>query len=150
MSSWRDWTLTQVKASCVALVNNEWVKLAATFTSESFDSKLKALRIKRERETVCAMIRIHCQGRHHRADGLCEQCSGLQEYALLRLDRCIFGEGKPTCANCPVHCYKRSRREQIKAVMRFAGPRMLWRHPMLAMRHWLDGFHRVSMPQRSE
>jgi hypothetical protein len=24
--------------------------------------------------------------------------------------------------------------------MRFAGPRMLWTHPILSLRHWLDGF----------
>ena len=27
----------------------------------------------------------------------------------------------------------------MKVVMRYAGPRMLWRHPVLAIRHlWLD------------
>jgi hypothetical protein len=26
----------------------------------------------------------------------------------------------------------------MRAVMRFAGPRMLWRHPYLAIRHLLD------------
>jgi hypothetical protein len=24
--------------------------------------------------------------------------------------------------------------------MRYAGPRMLWEHPLLSLRHWLDGF----------
>jgi hypothetical protein len=28
----------------------------------------------------------------------------------------------------------------MKTVMRYAGPRMLWRHPILSLRHWLDGF----------
>ena len=27
----------------------------------------------------------------------------------------------------------------MKQVMRYAGPRMLWRHPILAIRHLLDG-----------
>jgi hypothetical protein len=47
---------------------------------------------------------------------------------------------KPVCVKCPVHCYQRFRREQVKAVMRYAGPRMLWRHPILSLRHWVDGF----------
>jgi hypothetical protein len=25
-------------------------------------------------------------------------------------------------------------------VMRYAGPRMLWQHPILSLRHWLDGW----------
>lgn len=106
------------------------------------------LRRAREWQTVSAMIHLYCLKKHRPQSGLCEECLALRSYAALRLERCVFGEGKPTCANCPVHCYQRSRREQIKSVMRYAGPRMLWRHPMLALRHWLDGFRRVSLPQR--
>jgi hypothetical protein len=44
-----------------------------------------------------------------------------------------------------VHCYQRDRREQVKHVMRFAGPRMLWRHPWLSVCHLLDGrFRRIA------
>jgi len=53
----------------------------------------------------------------------------------------MFNE-KPTCAKCPVHCYQRDRREQARVMMRYAGPRMLWEHPVLSLRHWLDGFAR--------
>jgi len=30
-------------------------------------------------------------------------------------------------------------REHVRIVMRYAGPRMLWRHPILAVRHLIDG-----------
>lgn len=33
-------------------------------------------------------------------------------------------------------------REQIKAVMRYAGPRMLLHHPILALFHMLDGLRK--------
>ena len=96
-------------------------------------------RLQRERRTVAAMIRVYCRARHgHRAE-LCAECRDLLDYASLRLDRCRFGAEKPTCANCPVHCYPRQRRDQIKTVMRLAGPRMLWHHPILSLRHWIDG-----------
>lgn len=96
-------------------------------------------RLARERKTVTAMIRIYCRGRHASRGELCEACAQLQAYALCRLDRCPFGVEKPTCAHCPVHCYKEERRAQIREVMRYAGPRMLWRHPLLAVLHLLDG-----------
>jgi hypothetical protein len=33
-------------------------------------------------------------------------------------------------------------REQVRAIMRYAGPRMLLRHPVLALMHVWDGRHR--------
>jgi len=100
-------------------------------------------RLSRELRTIDAMVHCYCRNRHHTTGGLCDECQGLFDYATLRLDRCRFGSEKPTCANCPVHCYQRERREQIKVVMRYAGPRMLWRHPILSVRHWLDGFRKA-------
>ncbi len=96
-------------------------------------------RIAREQATVTAMIRIFCRNRHASRGELCPECAELQAYAIGRLARCPFGQDKPTCANCRIHCYKPQLRERIREVMRYAGPRMLWRHPVLAIRHLLDG-----------
>jgi len=101
-------------------------------------------RIAREKRTVRAMIRIYCRAHHKTTDALCADCDELLDYAVARLDRCPFGSEKPTCAKCPVHCYKPAMREKAKAVMRYAGPRMLLRHPILAVRHLLDGRRRMS------
>lgn len=92
-------------------------------------------RIRRERKTIQRMIGIYCRAHHGPADGLCDDCRGLYEYALARLERCLFGADKPACAACPVHCYKPSMRERVRTVMRYAGPRMLLRHPFLALLH---------------
>ena len=78
---------------------------------------------------------------------LCSSCAELLEYAFCRLERCPFGAEKPTCARCPVHCYKPAFRTMIKAVMRYAGPRMLYRHPVLALLHQIDSFRRRGGPQ---
>jgi hypothetical protein len=100
-------------------------------------------RLAREWKTVRAMVEIFCRG-HHGAE-LCKDCEALLDYAALRLDRCRFGVEKPTCAKCPVHCYQRNRREQIREVMRYAGPRMLWRHPWLSVCHLWDGGRKVRL-----
>ena len=100
-------------------------------------------RMHRERKTMEAMIRLYCRGVHQSDGGphdeLCTDCADLQAFANLRLTKCPYQEDKPTCANCPIHCYKPDRREQMKAVMRYAGPRMMWKHPIMAIRHLLDG-----------
>lgn len=62
----------------------------------------------------------------------------LYAYAEKRLDKCVFGEEKPACKQCPVHCYQPAKREEMKQIMRWAGPRMLWRHPVLTVRHLID------------
>ena len=91
----------------------------------------------REKRTLRAMLDIYCQA-HHRAAGqgrLCPRCAELATYAMGRLDHCPFGADKTTCANCPIHCYKPTMRAEIQIVMRYAGPRMLCRHPILALFH---------------
>jgi hypothetical protein len=96
-------------------------------------------RLARELATMRAMVAIHCRDKHGGSGELCEQCAGLMDYATRRLDRCVFGDDKPTCANCTVHCYNTAMREQVRVVMRYAGPRMMWRHPFLALAHVVDG-----------
>ncbi|MBK8979452.1 MAG: nitrous oxide-stimulated promoter family protein [Planctomycetes bacterium] len=97
-------------------------------------------RAERERRTVAKMIGVYCRGRHGGDGSLCADCQGLLDFATFRLQRCPHGEAKPTCAKCPIHCYKPDRRAQIRDVMRYAGPRMLLRHPWFTLRHWIDGF----------
>ncbi len=92
---------------------------------------------------MAAMIGIYCRAHHSAAPSLCGECQALLDYAGARLERCRFGAEKPTCAHCPVHCYQSARREEIKAVMRYAGPRMIWQHPVLSLGHWVDGFSKA-------
>ncbi|MCP4899505.1 MAG: nitrous oxide-stimulated promoter family protein [bacterium] len=103
-------------------------------------------RLRRERKTVKAMLAMYCKEHHGKGKELCDECQELDEYADYRLDRCPFEVNKPTCVNCPVHCYKPEPREQMRVVMRFAGPRMLWRHPILAIWHLLDGRREAARP----
>ncbi len=95
-------------------------------------------RIDREAKTVTAMIKIYCRDRHGARDDLCGECRELSEYALLRLENCPFQEGKTTCGNCRVHCYKPEMRDRIRTIMRYSGPRMATRHPVMAVRHISD------------
>jgi hypothetical protein len=92
-----------------------------------------------ELRTLLAMVTIHCRDRHGDDHDLCDGCAALAAYATRRLSRCVFGDDKPTCANCTVHCYNASMREAVRAVMRYAGPRMIYRHPMLALAHVRHG-----------
>ena len=64
------------------------------------------------------MVAIYCPAHHDGQDGdLCAECREFLSYARARLRKCPYGENKPTCANCPVHCYKPDRREQVRKIM---------------------------------
>ena len=106
----------------------------------------KNRRMARERRTLEAMLKMYCHDRHGIAEGLCEECGSLLAYAFERLEGCPYKLNKLTCLKCPVHCYRRDMREQVREVMRYAGPRMLRSHPVLAVLHLWDN-HRTQ-PQR--
>ena len=74
-------------------------------------------RISREKETIAKMIALYAKQ--------CPQASqeaghyqALNAYADKRLDKCVFGEEKPACKQCPVHCYQPARREEMKQIIR--------------------------------
>lgn len=92
----------------------------------------------REKKVVSLMIKLYCNKKHHTKDALCEECRQLDEYARLRSDKCPFMETKTFCSNCKVHCYKPDMREKIREVMRFSGPRMMFHHPVMAIRHVIE------------
>ena len=97
--------------------------------------------LEQEKKTVRQMVEIYCyREKHSSSKGLCEECSALLDYACKRLDHCKFGEQKPTCKICPVHCYKPEMKAKIREVMRYAGPRMIWYHPLTAIRHLLKSY----------
>lgn len=101
---------------------------------------MKTTADKREREkaVVSLMIRLYCKKNHHVREGLCPDCAALEQYARMRSDKCPFMETKTFCSNCTVHCYKPEMREKIRQVMRFSGPRMLFHHPVMAVRHVIE------------
>ncbi|EPJ7086649.1 nitrous oxide-stimulated promoter family protein [Citrobacter amalonaticus] len=94
-------------------------------------------RIAREKLTIKKMIALY-ESQCPQASDEPEHYEALFAYAQKRLDKCVFGEDKPACKQCPVHCYQPAKREEMKQIMRWAGPRMLWRHPILTVRHLID------------
>ena len=137
---------------------------------------MKNKSLKWEYKTIEAMISLSCMERHSATKGeLCPACRELLDYAHSHLDKCPYNikshskgyrgadedankdsrmkaawyqERKPTCALCPIHCYKSAMREQIRDVMRYAGPRMFRHHPILSIRHLLEEWKTVTRPPK--
>ncbi len=94
-----------------------------------------ATKREQEKRVVSQMIALYCKKNHRSKGELCPECAMLDQYARQRSDACPFMETKTFCSNCTVHCYKPAMREKIREVMRFSGPRMIFYHPTMAIRH---------------
>ena len=76
----------------------------------------------KERKLIPVMIRSYCHGKHGtKGEELCEECKAKVN--------------KQFCSFCKIHCYKPEMREKIKDVMKWAGPRMIFTHPVFAFKH---------------
>lgn len=93
--------------------------------------------IDREKKVIRQMIKMYCC-RHHKTVNLCADCEDLLSYALNRLEHCPKGSLKTSCRKCNIHCYAASRKERIREVMRYVGPRMIFAHPVAAFRHLIS------------
>jgi hypothetical protein len=102
-------------------------------------------RIEKEKKTLGVMIRIFC-GAHHSPGSklLCPVCTELLEYAEERLNKCPYGENKGACSKCQIHCYRPDMRKHITEVMRYSGPNMVRKYPLLAIDHLL----RIKSPKQ--
>ena len=92
--------------------------------------EMKFLRLKiSEKDIVKWMIEYYCSCNHNTA-GICDECSDLLNYAVKRNDNCLHGNNKPVCSVCEIHCYSATYRDRIREVMKFSGPRILYRKPL--------------------
>jgi len=108
-------------------------------------------RRKHKKKIVGQMIFLYCKKNHTQKgikknlrlkdknancnNVLCFECTLLQNYVNERIDRCPYMKTKSFCSQCPTPCYSKERRAEIKKIMRFSGPRMIFYHPLLTISH---------------
>ncbi len=97
------------------------------------------LKREHEKEIIHFMIKIYCKGHKHGGTPLCDSCKDLSDYSLMRVDLCPHIEEKTFCSSCKTHCFSEERREQIRTVMRYSGPRMLLYNPAMFFKHVFRG-----------
>jgi hypothetical protein len=98
--------------------------------------------IEYEQYLIKRMLQVYCRRHHNSKNELCISCSELNDYAQLKLSKCKFGNEKPACKQCSVHCYKSDVRERMRQVMRFSGPLMPWYYPVDSIKHILRSWKR--------
>ncbi len=101
--------------------------------------------IQRDTEKLVRFLSIFCDAHHrqrarkqfsfeydripavvHDGPVLCEDCRRLLRHAIMMRVYCPL-EPKPKCRRCPEHCYRPRFKEGMEEVMRYSGPRSLFR-----------------------
>lgn len=98
-----------------------------------------------EKKTMLCMIEIYCMNNHkeyHKfynktfgGKNICKECENIYNYASIRTDKCKFIDTKTFCSACSSQCYNKDMKEKIKNIMHFSGKRMLFHHPIIALKH---------------
>jgi hypothetical protein len=121
--------------------------------SERLHERLADAEVAHDVRVSADFVRVFCDGHHADRDReplasaaaqvgcyksapvLCEECATLQAYAEKRRAFCPY-DPKPFCSACETHCYEPDAREQMRHVMRYAGPRVAQHgHPIDGVKH---------------
>ena len=99
------------------------------------------VKAKRDREKLIVkeMIEIYCK-KKHKSKALCPSCTSLLNYSISKIDNCPKMETKTFCSKCSIHCYSKARSNEIKNVMTTSIFRMLFKHPVLVIKHFVLSF----------
>lgn len=89
----------------------------------------------RDKVIVCKMIELY-----YRKKDLANECEELKLYAIKRIDACPHRNKSFFCSSCETPCYNPEMRDKIRNVMRYSGPRMLFKHPIMSIKHALSIF----------
>lgn len=91
----------------------------------------------REKKVMSRMVEIYCKGNRHHSNKkeLCPSCKEMLAYSNMRTEKCPVMETKTFCNRCTIQCYKPAVKAEVSKVMRYAGPRMLFHHPIILIQH---------------
>lgn len=118
--------------------NYIWERLInMNFKNHSKTKEAKVGKIEKDKQTIKFMVEFYCKYKLHQIS-ISEEYIQLIDYACLRLEHCKYGENKPACKNCNIHCYQLERREKICTIMRWVGPRMFIYDPIAVIRHLMN------------
>ena len=99
---------------------------------------MAASKTNKDLKTLEAMARIYCSKWHAAsakdAAGVCEECRTAVEATFNRADACPYDHAH-NCQDCTTKCQRGENQERIKQIMRYAAPRMIYRHPLMTFEY---------------
>lgn len=94
--------------------------------------------IPKEKENIRKTFGVYCNTNHGTTDGkLCPKCTATLTTAMLRINRCPYGIGKPICDRCETPCFGEKTTNEFLEIMKGGQKKMLLSHPMMTVKHKL-------------
>jgi hypothetical protein len=124
---------------------------------DSFAERMSKRGVRADTRLLGDFTAIYCRGNHQgvaraplasegvdagvygrRVPSVCDECAELLRYAEWRRAMCPK-EPKPFCSDCDTHCYKPGMRDAMREVMRYSGPRAMFRgYAIQGIRHLIQ------------
>jgi hypothetical protein len=137
--------------------------------NERFAESMRDRQVAKDTRTMGDFVGIWCDAHHRdcerapiasdaavlgvygrRPPVLCEECAAHLRYGEARRAYCPK-DPKPFCAHCDSHCYTSDEAEWQRQMMRFSGPRSMWRGHMIdGLKHMREAKrHRADQERRA-
>jgi hypothetical protein len=94
-------------------------------------------RLNTEKKVFRDMVVLYCK-KNHTVNSPCEECKKIIDYGFKKIEICPYGESKPFCSKCSIHCYEKNMQKKVKEIMRYSGPRIIFYHPIASLKHLIS------------
>lgn len=95
-------------------------------------------RIQRDLRTLQAIGSIYCRAHHadrpKNSAGMCAECSATISFTHDRAANCPNNH-QGNCQDCAIKCNRGNQQQRIRAIMAYAAPRMMVRHPLMTLEY---------------
>ena len=96
--------------------------------------------IPKEKENIRKTFGVYCRSKHNtEGDKLCPKCTALLTTIFTKIGRCPYGITKPICEKCETPCFGEKSTNEFRSIMSSAQRKMLLSHPMMTIKHKLQG-----------
>jgi hypothetical protein len=136
--------------------------------SDEFETRLTERDVRKDTRLLGDFTQMYCDANHpdackgclssvgvdvgaygRRVPVVCDECAALLVYSEKRRAYCPK-DPKPFCSYCDTHCYRSDMREQMRDVMRYAGPRSMWHgHAVDGIKHLIEGRRHRAAAERT-
>ena len=97
--------------------------------------------IPKEKESIKKTFAVYCHANHGTSGNkLCSKCNALLLTIMTKIDRCPYGITKPICDRCERPCFGATQTKEFLTIMEKSQTKMLFKHPMMAIKHKLAGW----------
>ena len=96
--------------------------------------------VPKEKENIRKTFGVYCHNNHGtEGDKLCPKCTALLTTIFTKIGRCPYGITKPICDKCETPCFGENATREFKNIMSSSQRKMLMSHPMMTIKHKLQG-----------